>query len=121
MQNNRSRQHKDYVVGLLSGRMVTEFKEGKAVSVFQPQLKNKYPVMGDVFRHGSLTSSEDQIMVAESLRLRPLQLDKCIFIKTESEKLRLKRMKSENKLALIKAGFNPRKRMNVDLPQLLSK
>jgi len=122
MSNNRKGQHKDFVIGLISGRMVNETdKEGKVTSVFQAQLKNKNPRMHDVFRHEGLTKSEDQIMVEQSLRNPALVLDKSIYIKTESEKLRLKRMKMENKAELIKAGFNPRKRMNVDLPQLLRK
>ncbi len=122
MSNNKKGQNKDYVVGLISGRMVNETdKEGKTTSVFQPQLKNKHPRLHDVFRHEGLTKSEDQIMSEQSLRYPALYLDKSIYMKTESEKLRLKRMKSENKQAILKAGLNPRKCMNADLQQILHK
>jgi hypothetical protein len=58
-------------------------------------------------------------LVHAGLRLRPINIDKSCFQKTDAEKAELKRYKKSHKSTLVKAGFNPSQRLNICNPQVL--
>jgi hypothetical protein len=114
------RREQDYVVALLSGRYTTGLDaEGKTVSVWQPSKQNPYPTLSKLMLEKTKNYSEDQVLVFERLRLRPVNLDQSVFAKTTIEKKEFKRLKKEHRASMVKAGFNPNTRLNISEPQRL--
>ena len=120
----RKRKHHDYVVSLLTGRFVTgkvqdEFGDIREIQVFEPSSVNKYPTLQQLRKDKGHRFSDDDILTYERLRNHALKVDTSVFAKTPTEKLKLIRAKREHKSTLIKAGFNPKLRLNISEPQIL--
>lgn len=120
----RKKRRSDYVVSLLTGRFVTkqgkdEFGNLKVIQTFEPATHNKYPTLHQLRRDKGHRFSDDQILTFERLRCNSLVLDRSVFAKTANEKLRLKKAKRNHKSTLIKAGFSPKRRLNISEPQVL--
>lgn len=114
------RKGQDYVVSLLSGRYVTRVNiEGRAEQVWMPMKENPYATLAKVMHLKPATMSEDDVMVLERLRLRPVTLDQSVFAKTTIEKKEFKRLKKEHRASMKKAGFDPSRRLNISEPQRL--
>lgn len=101
----------DYVTQLLSGSID---EKGK----FVPYKVNPYGLLGDLVR--SSNKPVHEIMVKEGLWNPLVDLDESVHLKTKAEKLELKELKSAHKKKLIKAGFNPKKRLNLSEPAILT-
>lgn len=101
----------DYVTQLLSG---TIDEKGK----FVPYKVNPYGLLGDLVRSSNKPMHE--VMVAEGLWLPHVAHNGDVHKKTKAEKLELKELKSAHKKSLIKAGFNPKKRLNISEPAILT-
>jgi hypothetical protein len=120
MSKNNRRKDQDPVIGLISGRMVSEKGiDGKVVMVFKAFKLNPNPPLKDLLKEKEERFSEDEILVHAGLRLRPINIDKSCFQKTDAEKAELKRYKKSHKSTLVKAGFNPSQRLNICNPQVL--
>lgn len=109
----------DFVRQLLTGNFVTvKNEEGKEVREFRPSMRNENPTIGEVLRNNPTWSKQEVLEKVGQIN-PPLVLDKACFKKSDFEKKELKRLKFENKFAVRKAGFNPKFRLNVSMPQLL--
>lgn len=114
------RQQKDYVIGLISGKVVSQRDiEGKLIKVFKPTVHNKYPTLSRLMDQKSERLTEDDIMVGENLRGRHLRIDRSWFSKSRKEAAELKRVKNAHKKEMRRAGFNPNTRLNISEPQIL--
>jgi hypothetical protein len=122
MANQRWR-FDDYVIGLITGRteeqiIETEFGP-KLIQSFVPSKRNPNPPLSQVRDERAGRFSEDQIMVYEGLRHRRMFIRYGSFAKSPKEKRELKKAKQKHKSTLIKAGFNPKQRLNISEPQVL--
>lgn len=115
-----ARRFQDYVTGLLTGKFVTvKDIHGKVHKEFRPFKVNKHPTLHSLRNVLGDKVSEDQLQIEERLRHRSLEIDRSIFEKTKEEKSFLKRVKTAHKSTLVKAGFNPRKRLNISQPHVI--
>jgi len=109
----------DFVVGLITGRTKkVKDSEGRVREEFVPNQWNKHPLIS-VLEKGSPDKTRMEILEKEGLVLPALNINRDVFGKTPREKRYLKKLKAEHKKALINAGFNPKKRLNVSEPMTL--
>jgi len=100
----------DYVTQLLTGSID---EKGK----FVPYKVNPYGLLTDLLR--SSNKPTHQIMVSEGLWLPHVEHNTDVHKKTKAEKKELKEIISAHKKSLIKAGFNPKKRLNLSEPTII--
>ncbi len=116
--NKSYRNGRDPVAGLLSGRFEQrKNRDGEVVTVFIPKVLNKYRPLDEIFHKSK--SSEQEVMITEGIHPRKVSIDQKEFVKTLSEKKQLREAKAEHKKRLKKAGFTPKKRMNVSKPTFI--
>lgn len=101
----------DYVTQLMTGKI-----NGKGE--FVPFKTNPNASLNEIIR--SSNKSAHDILVHEGLRQPLVSLDSSVNYKSKKEKDILKKIKSEHKKALLKAGFNSKKRLNLSNPTTLS-
>lgn len=58
-------------------------------------------------------------LVQLGIRPRKLFINRGMFRKSPEEKLRLKKLKKEHKALLIRQGFDPKQRLNLNDPQII--
>jgi hypothetical protein len=89
----------DVVIQLITGRTNSARNaEGRMIEEFRPFKMNKHNTLESVKRYFP-NKSDDEIMVAELLRHRPVNIDRSVFQKTKQEKLELKIAKREHRLS----------------------
>jgi hypothetical protein len=109
----------DFVRQLITGNFVTvKNEEGKDVREFRPSVRNENISLKEISRNNP-NLSKQQILESTGQIQPALVLDKSVFKKSDFEKKELKRLKFENKFGVRKAGFNPKFRLNVSMPQIL--
>jgi hypothetical protein len=117
----RSVKRFTYVDKLLTGRFTTEdvrTKNGvKTIRKFSPLVVNKYPTLQKLEEGTGF--SKQIILERERLIAAPLDIDRECFAKNKKAKKFLKKIKKMHKLALMRQGFNPKKRLNVSEPMTL--
>lgn len=97
----------DYVIQLTTGRFD---EKGK----FTPFKINPYTSLVDIVR--SSDRSIHEIMVKEQLWPSHVNVDRKIFHKTKAEKHEFKMIQLAHNKDMVKAGFNPKRRLNITEP-----
>ena len=117
MRNRKRRS--DYVVDLISGRMQKERDStGKLVEVFVPRKRNPYPTITSLLRDADDTSHQG-VLEKEGLIQPYMHIQYAVFKKKPREQRYLKKLKRIHKKRLMKAGFDPKKRLNISEPMVL--
>lgn len=115
MNRQNNKRDRDYVVGLLSGRTEQrKNRDGDVVTVFIPKQTNKHQPLDTIY--AKTKKSQIEILIAEGVQQPMMNINQQEFVKTSSERELLKTLKRELKESLIKAGFNPKTRMNASKP-----
>ena len=109
----RQYKERDFVVDLLTGKMVTKTnkKTGKTSTEFVAVRPNQYPTIS-VIAAAYPELALDDIMIMERLRCRRLIARPAEFTKTQVEKDDLKHHKQAHKAHLHSLGVDPKKQMN---------
>lgn len=115
MNVKSNKRDRDYVVGLLSGRTESRrTRDGETVTVFLPKISNKHQPLDTIF--AKTNKSIQDIFITEGVHQPRLNIDQNEFVKTSDERTVLKKLKAAVKSSVVKAGFNPKKRMNETKP-----
>lgn len=110
------KQRFDYVTELLTGKFEkVKNEEGRIKEEFVPSVLNKYPPLGILYKNHPELSIND-ILARQNLIHNPIKINRNEFKKEILEKAVLKKIKREHRNAVKKAGFDPRKRLNIAEP-----
>ena len=109
----RQYKERDFVVDLLTGKMITNRskKTGETTTEFVAVRPNVNPTISMIAKKNTDLSLDD-ILIREKLRCKRSLLKPTEFIKTAEEKEDLKYHKKAHKAYLHSLGVDPKKQMN---------